>query len=439
VISLGGGSFSDLGLTIASGATFQGGGTLAAPVIDNGTLLSSAAPAGSTGSLSVTGAISGIGLLNAGAATQIKASGGYAIGTIVVAAAATLTGAGSASGAVTVGGTLAIGATGTLTAGSVTLQAGGMISGASVVASGSVADSGLISLSGGTLAGSSISIATSTAALTGYGTVLDSIANSGTIDAHGGTLTLSAGESGGVLQADANATLSGTGIAAASLTIATGGSFIGSGTVSGATTDSGTLTASGGMLTLASESGTGSAVIAGGATLDSTSALTLSGVTFASGSEDLKLGTPSGNTAIISGFANGTTIDLLNATVTSFLYAPVVGIMTLMDGTTSLGTLKFAGSYTKTNFTLKSDGASGTDILFVSGGNAAPPSDAFADLHAAVAATAGSAQSAGLSTVAAAPAPAAILPELAGPGTDLGVFMPTAHAMDVPSIHASIQ
>ena len=429
-ISLGGGTFSDTSLTIASGGTFQGGGTLAGAVADNGVLASSAAPTGSTGTLAVTGAITGTGLLSAGAATTLTASAGYTVGSLSVAAGGTVSGAGSVSGAVTVAGTLAIGATGTLTAGSVTVQSGGTVSAASIIASGTIADSGVITLSGGTLSGSSISVATSTADLTGYGTVVQTVANSGTITANGGTLTLGAGETGGTVLANASATLATQALAASQLTIAAGGSFIGAGTAS-TVADAGTLTASGGLLTLSADSGKGTAVIASGATLDSTSALTISALNFGTGgNQTLELGTPAGNTSLISDWGQGDTIDVLNTTVTSFTYAPAAGVLTLKDGTTTLGTLKFAGTYTKANFSLASDGHSGTDILFA--GSAGQPADPVADLQAAVAATSGSAQAVGLT--AAAPAPAA-LPTAPSMGASFNLGVPPEHAFDAPMEH----
>jgi fibronectin-binding autotransporter adhesin len=412
IISLGGSKFTASGVTIASGATFQGGGTLASTVTDNGLLASSAAPLGSNGTLSVTGAISGTGLLSATAATTLNTTGGYAVGTISVAAGATFTGAGSASGAVTVAGTLAVGSTGTLSAGTLTVQSTGLVSGPSIIASGAIADSGIISLAGGTLSGSSISVATSTADLMGYGTVVQDVANTGTIEAAGGTLTLSAGESGGTVLADASATLATQALSANRLTIAAGGNFIGAGT-SAIAVDAGTLTASGGLLTLTGASGSGTAVIASGATLDSTSTLTISGLSFGTGSsQTLALATPSGNTSLISNWGGGDTIDLLNTVVTAYTYGPGVGLLTLKDGSTAVGTLSFTGSYTRANFSLASDGHGGTDVLFVA--SAAVPTDPMTDLQSAVAASTGSAQAVGLATPAPAPAALPTAPSLGG-------------------------
>ena len=429
-ISFGGGTFGDTSLTILAGGTFQGGGTLASAVTDGGTLLSSAAPSGSGGSLTVTGAISGTGLLSAAASTSLTAAGGFAVGSL--SAAGVLTGAGSVTGAASVSGTLALGATGTLTAGSVSALPGGTVSGASVTASGAIADSGVISLSGGLLSGSTITVGAAAAHLNGYGTVAQTVANTGTIEATGGTLTLSAGESGGTVQADAGGTLTaGAAVSASRLVIAAGGAFIGAGTISGATSDSGTLTASGGSLTLASVSGTGSAVIASGATLQSTTALALAGVSFAGGgsSEVLALGTPAGDTAVISGFASGTTIDLLNTTVTNYSYVPATGVLTLKNGTATSGTLKFAGSYTRASFALSSDGHGGVDITFTG-----TPMMAMDDLHSAVAATSGAAADA----MQPAPASAGTWDARASTvGMSFDPVRVSMHGMD--AIHLSVQ
>jgi hypothetical protein len=553
-IALGGGTFSDTSLAIAATGSFVGGGTLAGAVTDGGTVLSSATPAGSTGTLSLTGSVSGTGLLSAGASTVLNAAAGFSVGSVSVAAGATLNGAGGATGAVSVSGTLALGASGTLSAGSVTIAAGGTVSGAGIAASGAIADSGSIVLSGGTLSGGTITVAAA-ALLSGSGTVATSVANSGTIDATGGTLTLAAGESGGALAVAAGAALvstvdavsaaglslgaggsftgfgavsgatassgsitasggtlslagetggalaaaagdtltssgaiaatslnvgvagafSGHGsvsgatsnsgaitaaggtltlagetggalsvaasgeltataaIAATSLVIAAGGSFIGSGSA-GALTDTGSLTASGGSLLLATDSGSGTAAIASGATLDSTAALTLAGVTFAAGTaEVLALGTANGNTATITGFGAGTTIDLLNAIATTFTYNPSNGVLKLDDGTTAIGSLKFAGTYTKASFQLHSDGNNGTDILFT-GVNAVP---AVADLQIAAATVSGTPQAAGLSHPA--PPAAGVLPAAPSVGAEFGQLGQT-HALDTGMLHiAAVQ
>jgi hypothetical protein len=293
---------------------------------------------------------------------------------------------------------------------------------------GSFTDSGVITLGGGALSGTPLTIAAG-GLLSGAGSVGQSVANSGTIIATGGTLTL-AGETGGALSVAANSALTSTAaIAATSLTIAAGGSFIGSGSA-GATTDNGSLTASGGTLLLASNSGAGTATIASGATLTSTAALKLAGVTFATGTgEVLALGTTAGDTATISGFGSGTTIDLLNATVTSFIYNPSTGVLALKNGATSLGTLKFAGTYAKGSFQLASDGHNGTDILYT-GVNALP---AITDLQTAAAAVSGTPQSAGLGLVAPAASLPPSYPSIAADFSPLGQI----YATDTPLLQFS--
>ena len=161
-----------------------------------------------------------------------------------------------------------------------------------------------------------------TGLLSGNGTVAQHVASTGTISAYAGTLTLAAGESGGVLKVQASASLVSTsgGIAdVTALNVLAGATFTGYGTVIDVTNDTGTLVAAGGNLSLATEIGTGAATITSAATLTVATPAIFSGrITFdAAGTATLALGTPAGNTALLTGFVATDTIDLLHTTITA--------------------------------------------------------------------------------------------------------------------------
>jgi hypothetical protein len=403
---LSGGTLSAASLTVAAGALLSGSGTVKPSVANSGTI------AASGGTLTLAAGESG-GALSAGAgAALVSSAAAVAAASLGVAAGGSFTGFGTVTAAVANSGTVAA------SGGTLTLS-GGETGGALSVAAGAT-------LVGNAVAATSLNVGAA-GAFSGHGSVSGATSNSGAITATGGTLTL-AGETGGALSVAASSELTATAaIAATSLTIAAGGSFIGFG-AAGATTDNGSLTASGGTLILASDSGAGTAAIASGGTLASTAALTLAGVTFAAGSgELLSLGTASGDTAKITGFGAGTTIDLLNTTVSSFTYNASTGVLTLKDSTATVGTLTFVGTYVKGSFSLTSDHNNGVDITYTG-------INAIADLQSAAAAVSGTPHSAGLAP-ATPTAPAAALlptaPSIAADFTQLG----QSHAADAGLLH----
>jgi hypothetical protein len=403
---LSGGTLSGGSLTVGAGALLSGSGTVKTSVTNSGTI------AASGGTLTLAAGESG-GALSVGAgAALVSTADAVSAASLSVAAGGSFTGFGSITAAVANLGTVAAnGGTLTLT--------GGETGGALQVASAAT-------LAGNAVAATSLTVG-ATGAFTGHGSVSGATSNSGTITATGGTLTL-AGETGGALSVAASSDLTATAaIAATSLTIAAGGSFIGSGSA-GAVTDNGSLTASGGSLLLASDSGTGTATIASGATLNSAAALTLAGVTFAAGTaEVLALGTANGDTATISGFGAGTTIDLLNTAATTFTYNPTTGVLVLKNGTTNIGSLKFAGTYVKGSFQLMSDGHSGTDIVYTG-------VNAIADLQSAAAAVSGTPQSAGVAHPAPAAPAASLLPAPPGIAADFAQIG-QSHGIDAGLLH----
>ena len=342
-VVLGGGTFSASVLDITG--TFAGTGAITGPVTDNGTL-TTGGPA--TGTLTVTGAISGTGALASTAGDTLTASGGYAVGSVSVAAGSTLNGAGSATGAIAIAGTLAI--------------------------------------NGGTLSGGSISITGVAGLLTGNGTVVQNVANAGTINASGGTLALTGGETGGALAVAAGAALvADAAIAATSLTIAAGGSFVGFGSVSGTATDNGTLTASLGTLTIGTLTGTGNATVTGSGKLTSSNAVALGGsLTIASGGSFVGFGSVGGTvtdngslTASGGALSVGTLMGNGSATVsggaslTSSNAVALGGSLTIaasgsFSGYGSVtGTVTDNGSLTATGGALSLGGLSGTGSAVV--------------------------------------------------------------------------
>ena len=145
--------------------------------------------------------------------------------------------------------------------------------------------------------------------------------------------------------------------------IQSGASISGFGMITGAAVaDNGAIVAEGGMLTLAGgTSGAGTATIESGATLSANGSLSVASVAFASGSETLALTSPAAVTSVLSGFGAGDVIDLRHITATSLQF--LGGVLTIKNGTATVGELTFRGAYTTADFALKTDGNGGTDIV----------------------------------------------------------------------------
>jgi hypothetical protein len=193
-----------------------------------------------------------------------------------------------------------------------------------------------------------------------------------TATANGGNFT-----DGGVL------VLGGVAFSAATLDISAGAMLAGSGSVAGAVITAGSIASSGGTLaflgpvantgTIEADSGllsimskvTGAGTLALGATgtlslLDG--AANGQTVEFLSGTGLLDLTHPANFDGAIAGFSNADTIDLLNKAATGFTYTG--GVLTVTDGSETVASLRFDGSYTQANFMLGSDGHGGTFITF---------------------------------------------------------------------------
>ena len=192
---------------------------------------------------------------------------------------------------------------------------------------------------------------------TGLDTTLATITSAGAFRLLGG---LSANEAqavsnSGVLQ------LGGGVFSTPSLTITSTGLVTGFGTVSAPIANSGLIDAQGGLLKITGAvSGTGMDNITAGASLEFDAA-TSSGqtVTFAADTGNLVIALPSSFSSVISGFATGDEIDLIDTTATAASYQS--GILQISDGGTTVASLNLSGSYSAaTNFEVATDGNGGT-------------------------------------------------------------------------------
>ena len=151
------------------------------------------------------------------------------------------------------------------------------------------------------------------------------------------------------------------------LTVDNGASLIGTGTLSGPVTDNGTIVASGGTLRLSGTvTGTGAVAIDSSSVLSAAAALSISQMTFVSGSsESLLLGRPTSFSGTISGFGVIGTKDRIDLQSFSVTAASVSGSVLSLSSAGGVVNLHFAASYSLTAFRLASDGHNGTNITFV--------------------------------------------------------------------------
>jgi fibronectin-binding autotransporter adhesin len=239
LLRLGGGTFASASLSVTSGGMVLGYGT-------------------------VTPAVANAGTIEANGGLLDLAAGASGAGTLIADVGATLEFAGTAT---------------TTTAGA-------------VIANGTV------DLAGGTLTASSITVA-SGGELLGYGTVTSAVSNSGTVVVNGGQLSLKGGVTGtgalvvtrgdlflygavsaGTVTDSATTELLGATLTATTVSIASGGTLSGYGTVTAAVTDGGEIEATGGTLEIVGAiTGSGSLYVAGSATLELAGATTAGAVT----------------------------------------------------------------------------------------------------------------------------------------------------------------
>jgi hypothetical protein len=133
----------------------------------------------------------------------------------------------------------------------------------------------------------------------------------------------------------------------------------------GGVTNTGTVDAAAGVVSFSkSVAGTGTLEIGASGTLGLLAgAGTGQIVDFLAGTGLLNLTAPTSFHGTIDGFGASDDIDLLKTPQTSFAFAN--GILTVKDGTRVEATLNFGGTYTQADFTLSTDGSSGTLIKFV--------------------------------------------------------------------------
>ena len=132
-------------------------------------------------------------------------------------------------------------------------------------------------------------------------------------------------------------------------------------------------------------SGSGALRVDAGATLelDSSARRTLLMV-FGGASATLALKAPTKFAATISGFAVSDTIDLLKIIATG-ARINAKDQLVIVDGTTTVATLKLTGSYSGATFSIVSDGHGGTNVTLLTASSVPPP---FGTPHAFVAAMA---------------------------------------------------
>jgi T5SS/PEP-CTERM-associated repeat protein len=153
-----------------------------------------------------------------------------------------------------------------------------------------------------------------------------------------------------------------------------GGSEItGYGTITATTLgNAGHIVASGGTLVVnGSITGTGTMQITSGAAMElGGSAVATQNILFGANANKLLLEKPSSVAAHILDFAAGDSIDLLSTAATKLTYT--TGLLTVSNGTTLVAKLGVKGTYAAANFKLATDGHGGSLISYVATSKAEP-------------------------------------------------------------------
>ncbi|MDR3665115.1 MAG: choice-of-anchor D domain-containing protein, partial [Mycobacterium sp.] len=176
----------------------------------------------------------------------------------------------------------------------------------------------------------------------------------GTIDANGGNgLMVDAGTGGsltnaGLLQALSSTLDVATAFVNTGIVISNGGTVLLQGSVSG----TGKLEINGSAMTLEAGIASGQTILFGDF----------------GGSETLDIAAPQSVAATFSGFASGDTVIVQNTSLTAANYLATtgtLGTLTLMAGTTSVGTLTLTGSYIQKDFVVQAlaDGTSSVNLI----------------------------------------------------------------------------
>jgi hypothetical protein len=389
--------FSADTLAFLAGTTLAAGNALEADLASTLKLANNLAIAVDAGSITLSGTNSVIESLNTGTASEITLDN--SLGSVAVGGALSLLAGRSFTAAANGGsfsnaGKLTLGG-GTFSAASLTEASGAVLTGAGTVA-GPISNAGTILASGGTLilggalsgTGTLSAAAKAVLDLTGGGGFAGALTGAGTIKIDG-ALTLNAGSSLAATNVveDANLTLGagtaitnsaghGFTIAAASGTVTLGGS--------GTLTNAGTLSKTGAgeadigatfinsasvsvgagkMVFVGGVTGSGSVGIAAGAIAAFVAGASASQkVNFLAGSGALNLGSPASFLGLIGGFTGSDSIDLLNTAATKLSYTG--GTLTVLNGSSTVATLAFNGTYTLNNFVLGSDHNGGSQITW---------------------------------------------------------------------------
>jgi T5SS/PEP-CTERM-associated repeat protein len=359
-LDLDGGDFYMQSGRISLGGTSSAGGTL---LVDNGAQFSSyQAPlligdaAGARGSVVVDGAHTAMNVDGAYTAVGNDGTGALTVsgGAYASFSVASELDVGVGGG----GGTLTVtGAGSTLVTGNFNLGAGQASTPEAAV------------LAGGTLtADVNVDLEQGTLTVSGRGSEFS--ARNITMSENNGVPVLKVGTGGTVAWAEyflqnegtivmQGGTLSGRG----SLTMY--GDMTGRGTISAESVfTEGRIAALGGTLRITTElDGDGRLLIgrAGSLELDGKSEM---GVAFQAGGQALLLGDAADFTQMITGFGAGESVDLLKdpATALAVKAAGTHTDVTVKSGTSTIATLRFAGTYAAANFTLASDGHGGSTI-----------------------------------------------------------------------------
>jgi hypothetical protein len=227
-------------------------------------------------------------------------------------------------------------------------------------------------LTGANILGTATSLSIS-GALNVAGSLADmgnmTITGQGTLLAEGGGNLQMAGLTlaGGTLMASPDALIdvgnSASYAAPGTVLIQSGATLTGYGVISDPIEDNGTIVAEVGALDLVqSVYGSGTIEIDQGATVSAAGALTGVQIMFAAGGDVLSIADLPDATGRLDNFGSADSIDLLGQPITSLKFAD--DTLTIKNGKAIVGTLTFQGNYKSADFSHKSDGNGGTDIIF---------------------------------------------------------------------------
>ena len=200
-------------------------------------------------------------------------------------------------------------------------------------------DAGLLRLQGGTLATGSLSIA-SGGTLSGFGTVTGAVTDQGTVLATGGVLNLAGGVAG-----------------AGVLSVASGSTLILAGDAPASVVNNGTIYNTAGLLNIGSLTGTGTLAVMNGGSIELAGAASQA-IVFSGSNATVRLDAPGSYTGTLAGFGLGDALVLAGVTATA---ATIVNGNTLAitNGGATVDTVVLAGNYTGAAFAVSQSGSLG--------------------------------------------------------------------------------